>query len=324
MPADLTTEDLPGPAHAIAWDRGSAAIWALGATLHHLTLTLADGRAITPLAEAPWHDDVGTTGDATIPAHLRWLGGEWPCVPFGRTGSDPVVHGFGTDNVWRLTRSEPDAAEWAIDYPENHPIERLTRTVKGISGQPAVACTLSVLPRRDCVLPVGLHPIVALPQAGEDLRVEGGFSHGETFPVVFEKGVSRLVPRARFDGPDALPLAGGGTASLSALCRERTEEAFQLFGVTGGLRLVYPGQRYALRLEWDAADFPTCLFWLSAGGRQQKPWNGRFRGLGVEPLDARFEDRGGEGAIAGGRAFRAGEIWTTSYTLAVEAIEENA
>jgi len=313
--------DLPGPAIRIAWDRGRAETWPLGATIHHLRLRLEDGREIAPLAEAPWHDDPQTTGDGSIPAHLRWLGGEWACVPFGRTQADPVIHGFGTDNAWRLQDAAPHSTVWRIDYPAGHPIEWLERTVAGVPGRAAVTCSLTAMPRRDCVLPVGLHPIARLPEPNEALRVQGAFSHGETFPVIFEEGVSKLAAGRRVDSLDALPLAEGGTLGLSALCGQTTEEAFQLFGVAGRLRIEYPRQRYALGLEWNAADFPTCLFWLSAGGRSQKPWRGRFRGLGVEPLNARFEAQGGQGAIAGGRRFRAGEIWTTSYTLSVEALD---
>lgn len=321
MPAEIDRASWRKP-QTLAWDRGRAEIWPLSAALHHLVLILDDGREVAPLAEAPWHDDAETTADASIPAHLRHLGGEWPCVPFGKTGADPIVHGFGTDNPWRLVNAKPGAAEWEIVYPPDHPIERLTRTVSGIPGRAAVAFELSVLARRDCVLPVGLHPILRLPEADEQLRIETDFAHGETFPVVFEPGVSRVEPARRFDSLESLPLAGGGNASLGSLCHERTEEALQILNVSGRLKAVYPRQRYAARLDWNANDFPTCLFWLSAGGRQNKPWNGRFRGLGIEPLDASFENRAGQGAITGGHSFRAGENWTTSYRLEAEAWEE--
>ena len=41
---------------------------------------------LRPLAEAPWQGDADIAADASIPAHLRHLGGEWACVPFGRSG----------------------------------------------------------------------------------------------------------------------------------------------------------------------------------------------------------------------------------------------
>lgn len=314
--------DLPGTAQAIRWDRGRAEIWPLAAAIHRLVFTLGDGRRIQPLAEAPWQSDAETTGDDSIPAHLRHLGGEWACVPFERTPADPVVHGFGTDNRWRPLSVAPHSTRWEIVYPANHPIERLTRTVAGVTGRPALAVTLNVLPRRDCVLPVGLHPILKLPEPGEAIGVEARFSYGKTFPVEFEAGVSRLAPNRRFRSLEALPLAAGGTADLAKLCHRTTEEAFQLFGIAGDLRVTYPRQRYALRLRWNAGDLPTCLFWLSAGGRQGKPWRGRFRGLGVEPLAAQFARQSGEGVIRGGHDFRAGQIWTTSYEIAAETLTE--
>jgi hypothetical protein len=312
--------DLPGVPQPLVWSHGRGEIWPLGATLHRLELRMPDGRLVRPLAEAPWHDDPAITDDATIPAHLRHLGGEWPCVPFGRGPADPVAHGYGTDNAWRLLRGGRDESVWEIVYPADRPVERLRRDVMGVHGNAAVDFQLTVVARRDCTLPVGLHPILRLPEPGGRIVVEGAHSHGETFPVVFEPGVSRLAKAARFTGADALPLAAGGTETLSELTGSATEEAFQLFGVDGQLRVVYPDDGYAVRLAWEPRDFPTCLFWLSAGGRTASPWGGRFRGLGVEPLDARFEPTGTASAIAGGRRFRAGEVWTTRYRISAEPV----
>lgn len=313
-----STSSLITPPVPLTWSHGSAELWPLGAALHRLQARLPDGRVVAPLAEAPWQDDPVVTSDVSIPAHLRHLGGEWPCVPFGRSAADPVTHGYGTDNPWRLLDAERGRCVWEIVYPADRPVERLRREVRGVHGHAALDFTLTVTARRDAILPVGLHPILRLPEGGRGMAVEGSWSHGETFPVVFEPGVSRLKPAARFSGPGALPLAGGGETTLAALAAQRTEEAFQLFGVGGLLRVVYPDDAYALHLTWNADDFPTCLFWLSAGGREAVPWGGRFRGLGVEPLDARFEARDGAGIIAGGRRMRAGEIWTTRYRIAVE------
>jgi hypothetical protein len=312
------TSDLPGTPQPLVWSHGRAEIWPLGATIHHLEMRLPDGRLVRPLAEAPWHGDSDIIGDASIPAHLRHLGGEWPCVPFGSSAADPVTHGYGTDNRWRLLNGGRENSVWEIVYPADRPVERLRREIMGVHGHAAVDFTLTVTARRDCTLPIGLHPIVRLPDAGGTLRIEGSHAYGETFPVVFQPDVSRLAPGARFAGTRALPLAGGGDTTLSALAAEVTEEAFQLFGVDGDLRAVYPDDGYALQLSWQARDFPTCLFWLSAGGRTAKPWNGRFRGLGIEPLDARFESSGDVAAIVGGRRMRAGEVWTTRYRMAVE------
>lgn len=307
------------PSCSLSWSHGSAEVWALSGAVHHLEFRLPGGRGVRPLAEAPWHDDPATTGDEAIAAHLRFLGGEWPCVPFGKSDGDPVVHGYGTDNCWTFGE-DGDGVALTVEYPDDRPITRLRRTVRGVHGAARLEISLAVTARRDCVLPVGLHPILACGAPGEAVRIEGGWSYGKTFPVVFEPEVSRLAPARRFESPAGLPLAAGGSISFGELLNETTEEGFQLFGVDGGLRIVYPKSGYAVRLQWKPRDFPTCLFWISTGGRTNKPWNGRFRGFGVEPLDAHFENRSGEGVIAGGRAFAAGEVWSTEYSIAVESV----
>ncbi len=309
---------LRGTVVPLAWSHGRLEVWALGAAVHRLEFLPGGGAIVAPLAEAPWQDDSTMAAEAAIPAHLRQLGGEWPCVPFGRSAADPVAHGYGTDNRWRHLGTEGGRSTWEIVYPADRPVERLRREIVPVHGHAAVDFTLTVAARRDCLLPVGLHPILQLPETGRRMTVEGVHGFGEVFPAVFEPGVSRLRPGARFAGTGALPLAEGGEIALDALAAQRTEEAFQLFGVDGDLRIACPDDGYAVRLEWDARDFPTCLFWLSAGGRSAKPWGGRFRGIGVEPLDARFEPQGDGAAIGGGRRFRAGEVWTTRYRISVE------
>jgi len=311
--------ELPFPTRPLSWSHGSAEVWALSGALHHLEFRLPGGRVVKPLAEAPWHGDEAITGDETIPAHLRFLGGEWPCVPFGKSDRDRIVHGYGTDNCWTF-EEDGEGVALVIDYPDDRPIARLRRTVRGVPGAARLEFTLEVTARRDCVLPVGLHPILAPGAPDEAVRVEGDFAHGETFPVVFEPGVSRLKPATRFETPEALPLVDGGTVPFGRLLNETTEEAFQLMGVDGALRIVYPQSGYAVRLGWNRQDYPTCLFWVSTGGRTGKPWNGRFRGFGVEPLNAAFAEKDGAGVITGGQRFAAGASWTTRYEIGVEGL----
>lgn len=353
---------LPGEKRRLEWDRGSAEVWALSAGLHHLELALPDGRRVRPLAEAPWHDEPGTTGDASLAAHLRHLGGDWACIPFGRSDADPVMHGYGTDHEWLFeeglsvqtgpgaTTPTPDpspqgggelsalppsplrggagggghersnAATLSITYPADRPIAGLSRTLRGVPDAARVEISVTAEARAACRIPVGLHPILALGRPGERVRLETAFGHGETFPAIFEPGVSRLAVAARFDSTEALPLDDGSAIAFGDMLNRTGEEAFQLFGVDGNLRVVYPDSGYAARVQWNPADFPTCLFWVSTGGRAFKPWNGRFRGFGVEPLDARFRAANGGAAIVEGRSFLAGERWTTHYSISVEPV----
>ena len=99
----------------LTWDRGQADVFAIGGALHNLVFRLGNGCAVTPLAEAPWISELSIGADKSIPAHLRQLGGEWPCVPFGTTAIDLHHHGFGADNVWHVVESAADAITLAID-----------------------------------------------------------------------------------------------------------------------------------------------------------------------------------------------------------------
>jgi galactose mutarotase-like enzyme len=310
----------------LTWDRGQADILAVGAALQNLVFRLEDGSSVEPLAQAPWIGEASVTTDASIPAHLRQLGGEWPCVPFGTTTVDPHHHGFGTDSAWHVVEQSADAVTLAVDYPEHHPVKRLERRIEGVAGEAAVAIELTVEARADCVLPVGLHPIFKLAGEGRRMRLDPGpFANGYTFPKVFEEAVSRLMPDAEFSTLEAVPLAGEGAVDLSQPPTGLSEEILQLAGAAGSVRLEYPDDGYQARLDWNADDFPSLVIWLSDCGRSAPPWSKRFRGIGIEPVNGFFDDTGLEphrpNSLSPGRSFHAGERWTTRYRISASTLD---
>mgnify|MGYP002062391929 CR=1 FL=1 len=103
------------------------------------------------------------------------------------------------------------------------------------------------------VLPIGLHPIFAPGLPGEAVRIEGNCSHGETFPVTFEPGVSRLAAGARFETPQSLPLAGGGATPIGELLAMNVRDATAYFSA-------HPRIHRALQLLDD-----VCLGYLTLG-----------------------------------------------------------
>ncbi len=309
----------------LTWDRGQADVFAIGGALHNLVFRLGNGCAVTPLAEAPWISELSIGADKSIPAHLRQLGGEWPCVPFGTTAIDLHHHGFGADNVWHVVERAADAITLAIDYPDHHPLKRLERRIVGVPGRAAIAIELTVEARTRCILPVGLHPIFRLPEKGRGMWLEPGpFVRGYTFPKVFEKGVSRLRPGAEFTSLGAVPLAGEGVADLSRPPAGLREEILQLAGVGGCVCLDYPDDGYQARLDWNADDFPSLVIWLSNRGRAAPPWSNSFRGIGIEPVNGFFDDTGLAPHVPAdlslGRQFHAGERWTTHYRISASSL----
>lgn len=44
-----------------------------------------------------------------------------------------------------------------------------------------------------------------------------------------------------------------------------------------------------MTLDWDRDILPSLMLWISDRGAEDPPFNGRYRGLGVEPLAAAFD-----------------------------------
>jgi hypothetical protein len=104
-----------------------------------------------------------------------------------------------------------------------------------------------------------------------------------------------------------------------------TEELLLLTHAAGQVELAYDATRITLR--WDEQVFPCCALWLSNRGRTAYPWNGRFLGIGIEPVCAPF-DLGVQHArtaaaplaragISRGYQFRAGVRLDTQYSVSV-------
>ncbi len=327
--------------HAIAWAHGMASVQALGGMLGPVTLLLPDGRQVSPLHVAPWFDDPERHAQPLI---LRELRGEWPCVPFGTDGPRAlpegwsatgesfdgagVPHGHSSNAEWVFTNVEATSITLTCDYPETHPIRRLTRTISADPKAPALDITLTVEARRPCRLPIGLHPTLRLPVTGTARLEPPAFREGRVFPLDVEPGQGLLQPGASFDGLEAVPCRDGGSLSLARLpLSDNTEELVQLIGVSGGFRLRYP-DGWTVTLDWDTAHFPSLLLWISNRGRAYAPWNSRHVALGVEPVCAAF-DLGpaistapnpiSAGGTATARVFDPEHPFTTSYRIGVTA-----
>lgn len=325
---------------AIVWAHGMASVQSLGGMLGPVTFLLPDGRQVSPLHVAPWFDDPSRHA---LPPILRELRGEWPCVPFGtdapralpRGWSDKgesfdgadVPHGHSSNADWVFTNVAADALEMICDYPDAHPIRRLTRRIAADPRAPALDITLTVETRRPCRLPIGLHPTLSLPLDGQARLIPPAFREGRVFPLQVEPGQGLLSPGATFDRLDHVPRREGGALSLALLpLAAPTEELVQLCGVSGGFRLSHP-EGWAVTLDWNPEHFPSLLLWVSNRGRAHAPWNGRHVALGVEPVCAAF-DLGpaisnapnpiSAGGTATTRAFDPGHQFKTHYRIAVE------
>jgi galactose mutarotase-like enzyme len=321
----------------------SGEVQSLGGMAGPFTFRIGGDRLAQPFAVAPWSGDPSEKL-ATLPPLLQRLRGEWPCVPFGAVEPPPDLppdwqaivpanpdwnehsHGFSSNRHWQVAQAGPGAARLSIDYPENHPVERLSRSVTCRADAPALDMALSVTARRDGPMPIGLHPVFRLPETPGAARLRlGDGTRCWSFPVDVEPGRSAALPDQRNVLPAALLGHDDTHLDITRLPFPQSSEDLILLTGTGGMvTLENHAEGYAVALRWDAGALPSCLLWISNRGRQFYPWNGRFLAIGIEPVAAPFDLGMGwadadsplrRAGISTAVNLKAGSIWSTAYTI---------
>ncbi|MDO6729258.1 hypothetical protein Q4577_04455 [Marinovum sp. 2_MG-2023] len=307
----------------------TAQISPLGAILHDLWFNLPGGRAFSPLAEADWAGKVAPGSVPDLSPHLVELGGEWPCVPFGTSSADPQHHGFCSNADWTLEETDGRTARLAITYPDGHDIASVRREIRLCDDRPAVEFLLDITPARDCLLPIGLHPIFRVPDsaAGGSLVWRGG-EQATTIPAELAPPGMALLPGTTVTKGGGIPTRDGANVTFPAEFTQQREALVQIWDCDGQFELRYGAEGAGVRLTWSTEDFPHCLLWLANPGAPI-PGLGQFTGLGVEPVSSLF-DRGVmpfdpvlEGRKAGVE-LRAGHIWRTRYEISAFALGQEA
>ena len=257
-----------------------------------------DGQDVSPLYEAPWPD---YPADPML-GHLK---GDFLCVPFGiapeslehfpagwsqlSPGRTPYGHGYAANTEWDVEWAQADAIRLRADYPEGDAVAWVAREVS--CADDAVTITDEIAMRRDARLPLGLHPMLRLPEEpGAATLIPPACAAIATYPVPSDASAI-LQPDARFASLSEAPLRDGGTIDLSRLPLDAaTEELVLLCDVaTPSVSLVNHAAGYEVTLEWDATLLRHCLLWISNRGRAFPPWNGRNLCLGVEPITSAFD-----------------------------------
>lgn len=283
---------------SIDWPHGALTMRAIGGMLAPLQFTLPDGQRISPLYTAPWAEEQGTQALSGL---MRGLRGEWPCAPFGpaqtpdglppgwasRDGGSPWDHGHSANHAWTLVDRSDGAITLRIELPESDPLAWMERVIRPNPDAPELDIELTMHPRRDAMLPFALHPTFAVPSSGMQL-LPGEYAAVHTYPMQPEPGVSRLTPDRTAASLKALP-STGGTADFSKLPLDfETEEILQLQDCRSAFVLRY-ASGIEVVLDWDRAQLPDAVLWVSQRGRRQAPWNGRNQALGIEPCNSCFD-----------------------------------
>jgi hypothetical protein len=332
---------------SMSWDRGEAALQSLGGMLGPVSLILEDGRSVSPLHVAPWENE----DMADQPAILQRLRGEWPCVPFGAVpdrplperwreaqghtvASDPAFddpHGFGSNHHWTITAGGDGELLAEIEYPQVGAVKSLQRRIVAEAGKAELTFELTITARRDCEIPIGLHPCFVLPETPGAMRLHTGPHSGVwTHPLDERQPLSRFAEDQCFADLSALKSRERDEVDATALpFAGQSENLLLVTGLEGRLVLDNLEQNYRTVLEWDRDIFPSLMLWISNRGRSQRPWLNRHLALGAEPVRAAFDLGVGISAASNplnqadvptAWRFSAGESLTTRYSISASAL----
>ncbi|MDQ7876529.1 hypothetical protein Q9R08_00925 [Microbacterium sp. QXD-8] len=284
----------------LRWSHGELRISPTAAMLLDARLRTPTGW-MSPFAAPHWdRDDPDVAG---LAGHIRMLGGEFVCLPFGSAplpadaapgwleaaGGDAIdapspPHGASADRDWQVVGRVPSRVVLALDLPEPDPVCRIERSISGIDGEAAIRFGLRIHARRAHRTSLGLHPIFRMPRSGETLTIDADFARGRTHPALVEGGSGLIPPDTAFS---SLTDVGGIDVSTLPFAEE-AEEVLQLLDVEPPVRLRWSnGDEVAL--DWPREHLPSVLLWCSDRRLTGAPWNGRYRGLGVEPIASAFD-----------------------------------
>lgn len=286
---------LDGPTE-LRWSHGRASFSPTAAMLTDAVFDV-EGQAVRPFARAPWLGTSEALPHAT-PGHLRVLGGDFLGLPFGSAAvPDDAVgawmrwaglplggppHGPTAEEDWEALAAPDGTTAFALDLPAPSPVSRVERRVAGVPGAPELRFEHVITAREGASVPLGLHPIFALPETPLGLELDATFAAALAYPAVIEPGRSQLAP-----GSETTDLAAWRLDRLPG--DEPREEVVLLTGVTAPIRLRDRTTGAGVELDWDRALLPHVLLWVSDRGIAAPPWSGRYRGLGVEPVAAAFD-----------------------------------
>ncbi len=292
--------------HKIIWKGGEIIIDTLGCKMVP-TFNL-NNKKIKPLHEPAWLDDA-TQEFNSLPGILQNLKGEFPCVPFGINSpveelveewklsysEEPYIinepHGFSANKNWELIDLQSHHAEFQIYYPEKDLVNFLRRKISVSDDNPnKISCALQINVKEDCELPIGLHPMLKIPNKFDKVKIKPGtFKFGLTYPGLVLRDKTLGAIGQEFSSLDNVKGYKVDSIDLSRPpFKGNYEDLFQLCGVDGNVTIENFEDNYQLNFQWDTSHFNSVLMWVSNKGRTEYPWESKHITIGFEPITSAF------------------------------------
>ncbi len=285
----------------VEWPGCSFKIDSFAGRLRELKITLENEKIVEPLAEAHWNQADPDNKNASM--ILDGLGGNWFCLPFGMAESPkslneqwateeparPCSHGETSNHQWQVDIQHTKVV-LNFDFPSDHEIESVQREITPIPA--GVAFKTVVKPRQKTSISMGHHPIFAMPEQPNSLVIDfpDGIDKVFTYPIQFEQGVSVFTHEKVYPNLTAIETTNGTVVDASKLpCLNNAEELVVVKPNSGRVTVTNLPGGFTSELNWELDKLPGCLLWMSMNGRTEKPWDGKFYGLGVEPICGAFD-----------------------------------
>ena len=251
----------------------------------------AGARTLRPLHRAPWIDEPATRAADWSPG-TKGLSGDFLCAPFSASDVEPApLHGWPSNSVWEVVenvRADGDTrarlrlgktvcgavVEKVLTLRDGHPFVYQEHRFVGGTGE----------------LPAAHHPMTVMQSGG---RI--GFSPKRvalTSAVALEtdpaRGRHTLAYPARSSDLSKFPAAAGGAYDLTTYPADGSAEDFvtlveDVHDGPGWTAVARHHESDLFLVLKNPRELPITMLWISNGGRDYAPWNGRHRGvLGVE------------------------------------------
>lgn len=280
----------------------SASLKREGGCLSDLTVAI-EGEKYPVLYHPRW-EGISPNSLSDLPNTIRWMAGEWLCLPFGSAapnsfsrkwaepavelpGLDREIHGFPANTLWEWEENEEeDLTLLLTDAPA---FSLIKKTVVLSDREKGVEVRYTIHPEEEISLPIALHPTFSVPESPSLLNLEvGRFEFAITLPEILVDTPYALKPGVIFDDLKKAPLRNGAFLDATSYSpADSCENLIQLCGIAEGKALLhYPD--FTVILEWDEKIFPSLILWISNRGRPEAPWNGENVCLGIEPVASAF------------------------------------
>lgn len=254
-------------------------------------------RTVSPYALAPWRPD---EIDEQLPALLKFLRGDFFCLPFGPQADGPP-HGASANESWEKIASSEDSVLLKITDPQNGAVVEKRISIQEGHGAIYYDYRISNL---DGNWSYGNHPILDASGAADgEVRLSvSPFRWASVYPGMFsdpeQNEFQALRPAARFDQLASVPRFDN--SGLTDLTRWPARA-----GSDDLVMMVSQPATTEQPFAWSAAvfddyvwfslkkpeDFPSTLFWMSNGGRRGAPWNASHtKRIGIEEVCSHFSD----------------------------------